>query len=46
MTRNGEAVAKLVPIRPRLGGFMRGEITEIDPDWWHADDELADAFGT
>jgi prevent-host-death family protein len=46
VTRNGEPVAKLVPIRPRIGGFMRGEITETDPDWWHADDDLADAFGT
>lgn len=46
VTRNGEPVAKLVPIRPRIGGFMHGEIAEIDPDWWHPDDGLAGAFGT
>jgi len=45
VTRNGEPVAKLIPIRPRVGGFMRGEITEKTPNWWHADDDLATLFG-
>jgi prevent-host-death family protein len=45
VTRNGEPVAKLVPIRPRVGGFMRGEIVVHDAQWWHSDDDLADQFG-
>ena len=46
VTWNGLPVAKLVPIKPRAGGFMRGEIVEVSPTWWHADDDLADLFGT
>ena len=45
ITRNGEPVAKIGPVRPRVGGFLRGEVVVNDPDWWHPDDELADAFG-
>ncbi len=45
VTRNGEPVAKLGPIRARTGGFLRDEVVVIDPDWWHADPDLADAFG-
>lgn len=44
VTRNGEAVAKLVPIRQREGGFARGEVVVKDTTWWHADVELADDF--
>lgn len=46
ITRNGEPVAKIGPVRSRVGGFLRGEVVVNDPDWWHPDDELADAFGT
>jgi prevent-host-death family protein len=46
VTRNGDPVAKLGPIRPRTGGFLRGEVVVSDPTWWHPDDALADAFGT
>jgi prevent-host-death family protein len=45
VTRNGEPVAKLVPIRPRVGGFMHGEIAVHDQKWWQSDDDLADQFG-
>jgi prevent-host-death family protein len=45
VTRNGEAVAKLGPVSPRVGGFMRGEVIVTDPLWWHSDDALADDFG-
>jgi prevent-host-death family protein len=44
VTRNGHPVARLVPVRPREGGFLRGEVTEVDPTWWHADEDLADQF--
>jgi prevent-host-death family protein len=46
VTRNGDPVAKLGPIRPRTGGFLRDEVVVIDPDWWHADPDLAYEFGT
>lgn len=46
VTRNGEPVARIGPLRNRVGGFMRGEIVEHDPNWWNADDDLADDFGT
>ena len=46
VTRNGVAVAKLVPVRPRVGGFMRGEIVVHDTAWWEPDPDLADLFGT
>lgn len=44
VTRNGEAVAKIGPLRHRIGGFIRGEVVVSDPNWWHADDEVADSF--
>ena len=44
VTRNGEPVAKLVPLRRRAGGFLRGEVTVNDATWWHADKDLADEF--
>jgi prevent-host-death family protein len=46
VTRNGEPVAKIGPLRNRVGGFLRGEIVELDPAWWHGDDDLADDFGS
>lgn len=46
VTRNGEAVARIGPIRARVGGFLRGEVVVHDEHWWHADDDLADAFGS
>jgi prevent-host-death family protein len=46
VTRNGEPVAKLGPIRARTGGFLRDEVVVVDPEWWQADPNLADAFGT
>ena len=45
ITRNGEAVARIGPVRPRLGGFLRGEVVVADGGWWQADDDLADLFG-
>jgi prevent-host-death family protein len=45
VARNGQPVAKLSPVRPREGGFMRGEVTVHDPGWWAADAGLADQFG-
>lgn len=45
LTRNGEPVAKLGPILARMGGFLRNEVVVVDPDWWQADPDLADAFG-
>jgi prevent-host-death family protein len=44
VTRNGTPVARIAPIRPREGGFMRGEVVVHDPDWWLADDDLAEQF--
>jgi prevent-host-death family protein len=46
VTRNGEPVAKLGPIRARTGGFLRDEVVVVDPEWWQADPDLADDFGT
>lgn len=46
VTRNGEPVARIGPVRPRIGGFLRGEVVVHDDDWWRADDSLADDFGT
>lgn len=46
VTRNGTAVARIGPVRPRVGGFMRGEVVINDADWWQPDEELADLFGT
>ncbi len=45
VTRNGEAVAKIGPLRNRVGGFLRGEVVAHDPNWWHTDEELAHQFG-
>jgi len=45
VTRNGTAVAKLVPIQPRVAGGMRDEIEVVDEAWWSADPDLADQFG-
>jgi antitoxin (DNA-binding transcriptional repressor) of toxin-antitoxin stability system len=45
VTRNGEPVAKVGPRRNRVGGYVHGEVVELDPTWWHGDDELADDFG-
>ena len=44
VTRNGEPVAQIGPLRQRIGGFMRGEVVEIDKAWWHSDSELAELF--
>jgi prevent-host-death family protein len=46
VTRNGEPVAKLGPIRPRAGGFLRDEVVTLDPDWWHEDPDLTETFGS
>ena len=45
VTRNGEPVARIGPIRSRVGGFLHGEIVVHDESWWHADEGLADTFG-
>jgi prevent-host-death family protein len=45
VTRNGDPVAKLGPIRQRIGGFLRDEVVVVDPDWWHEDPALAESFG-
>ncbi len=45
VARNGHPVARLSPVRPREGGFMRGEIVVHDPEWWKADANLAGEFG-
>jgi prevent-host-death family protein len=46
VTRNGEPIAKIGPLRTRSGGFLRGEIVVNDTSWWEADDEMADLFGS
>jgi prevent-host-death family protein len=45
VTRNGDPVAKLVPVRARTGGFLPGDVVVNDPDCWKADEDLADDFG-
>ena len=45
VARNGHPVARLSPVRPRVGGFMRGEVIINDEDWWLPDDDLAADFG-
>jgi prevent-host-death family protein len=45
LARNGEPVARLTALRPREGGFFRGEVLVHDPDWWKPDDELGRQFG-
>jgi prevent-host-death family protein len=44
VTRNGEPVARIGPLRNRIGGFARGEVVVHDEHWWHADDDLAEEF--
>jgi prevent-host-death family protein len=46
VTRNGEPIAKIGPLRSRSGGFLRGEIVVNDTSWWEADDEMANLFGS
>ena len=45
VARNGQPVAKLSAVRPRVGGFLHNEVAVLDEDWWLPDDELADDFG-
>jgi prevent-host-death family protein len=45
VTRSGVPVAKVVPIRPRTAGLLRGEVVINDEEWWKPDDSLADSFG-
>jgi prevent-host-death family protein len=45
VARNGQPVARLSAVRPREGGFLRGEVVVHDPGWWASDDGLADDFG-
>ena len=49
IARNGVPAVRLVPVEVeqprRQGGFWKGKVREIDPDWWKPDDELADLFG-
>ena len=45
ITRNGEPVARLGPVRAREGGFLSGEVIIHDPAWWNSDDALASEFG-
>jgi prevent-host-death family protein len=48
ITRHGHAVAKLVRPEPkgRVLGTARGQIREIDPDWWKpmTDKEVEDFY--
>jgi prevent-host-death family protein len=44
VTRNGEPVARIAPLRNRVSGFMRGEVAVHDHSWWTSDDGLADLF--
>lgn len=46
VTRHGQPVAKLVPIRPRIAGGMKDQITVLDDDWWASDPDIAAQFGT
>jgi prevent-host-death family protein len=46
VARNGHPVAKLSAVRPRVGGFLQGEVSVHDADWWAPDDGLADDFET
>jgi prevent-host-death family protein len=45
VARNGHPVARISAVRKREGGFHRGEVVVSDPDWWKADESLADDFG-
>ncbi len=47
LSRHGHQVVKLVKLTPetRELGLFRGQIEEIDPDWWKPmSDEEAEAF--
>jgi prevent-host-death family protein len=48
ITRHGHTVAKLVRAEPkgRVLGTARGQIREIDPDWWKpmTDKEVEDFY--
>lgn len=51
IARNGVPAVRLVQVEAggerkpkRQGGFLKGQIVEIDPEWWKPDDELADLF--
>jgi prevent-host-death family protein len=44
VARNGQPIARLSQVRPREGGFMRGEVIVHDAQWWQGDDQLADDF--
>ena len=48
IARNGQPAVTLIPVarsvNPRRPGRLRGEIVEIDPNWWHPDDALARLF--
>jgi prevent-host-death family protein len=55
IARRGKPAVRLAPVKEeafgqgqtpfeRLAGSKRGQIREIDPDWWKPDDELADLF--
>jgi prevent-host-death family protein len=46
LARNGEPVARLSALRPREGGFFRGEVVVHDEDWWKPDAGLARDFGS
>lgn len=45
VARNGQPVARLSPVRPRVGGFMHGEVVVNDEEWWLPDDGIARDFG-
>lgn len=48
IARNGKPTVALVPItaptEPRRPGRLKGEIVELDPNWWHSDPELTELF--
>lgn len=48
ITRHGKPVVEIVKVKAtkrRPIGFLRGQIREIDPDWWRPmTDEELDAF--
>ena len=41
VARNGQPVAKLSAVRPRVGGFLHNEVAIHDTDWWFAGPGLA-----
>lgn len=48
ITRHGKPIVEMVRIQPKTRrplGFLRGEVREIDPNWWRSmTDEESDAF--